>query len=108
MLVRIEAPWASGSDAAASGTAVTLSRSLQSSLGAGLNVAEGQEATVTMKMDVGKTVSTDSGNISFKVEDICSNVGGTLICQGTSAGIGGAGTGNLTDNWVTNVVNMTP
>jgi len=108
MLVRIEAPWASGSDAAASGTELTIARTLQSSLGAGANVAEGQEATVTMKMDFGKTISTDNGNISFKVEDICSNVGGTLICQGTSSGIGGAGTGNLLDNWITNSVNMTP
>ncbi|MCH8741609.1 hypothetical protein IH779_01795 [Patescibacteria group bacterium] len=108
MLVRIEAPWASGGDAAASGAELTIARTLQSSLGAGQNVAEGQEATVTMKMDFGKTTSTANGNISFKVEDICSNVGGTLICQGTSSGIGGAGTGNLLDNWITNSVNMTP
>ena len=109
MLVRIEGPWASGTDVAASGVTTTLTRDLTSSLGAGQNVVEDQEATVTLKMDYGTTTSDGRNqNIRFKVEDICSDVGGTLICQGTSAGIGGAATGNLTDNWITNTVFVTP
>jgi len=91
---------------------LTLTYDLQSSLGVGANVAEDQEVTVTTRMEISKTVSTTNGTTVFKINDICYNVGSPAanpgVCQGTTSGIGGAGTGNLTDNWVTNTVNMTP
>ena len=111
MLVNIVAT-VGGVAPVASVTDVTLTYDLQSSLGVGANVAEDQEVTITTKLEIGKTVSTTNGTTVFKVNDLCYNVGspaGNLgVCQGTTSGIGGAGTGNLTDNWVTNSVNMTP
>ena len=112
MLARIEAPWASGSEAAASGVDQVISRTLTSSLGAGQNVAEDQEVTVTVKMDVSRRDNTTAGagqNIAFKVEDICYSVGGagTGVCVGTTSSIANQAGGNLTDNWVTNSVLFT-
>ncbi|OHA71311.1 MAG: hypothetical protein A3F15_01665 [Candidatus Wildermuthbacteria bacterium RIFCSPHIGHO2_12_FULL_40_12] len=110
MLARMEAATAgsAGQEIYASAGMFTVSRSLMSSLGVGQNVAENQDATVTLEMVISTPIGFGdfAGNVRFKIEDICSNVGGTLRCQGTGAGIGGAGTGNLTDNWVTPFVNV--
>lgn len=81
----------------------TVALSLQSNPTA-RNITEGEEATITVVESIGLPIGPGAlaGNVRFKVEDICSNVGGTLRCQGSSSGIAGATTGNLTDNWFTN------
>jgi hypothetical protein len=113
MLVRIEAPWASGSEAAASGVDQVISYTVSSSLGAGQNVPEDEPgATVTVKMDVARPDNTTAGagqNIRFKVEDICSSVGLSLLCQGSSSSRFAVvvTTGNLFDSWVTDPVYFT-
>jgi hypothetical protein len=116
MLVRIEGRWlaSAGDEIYASGAQIAVARDLQSSLGVGQNIPEDTEDTVTAKMTVSTAgeLGAFAGNVRFKVEDICSSVGGTLMCQG-SGGYGGAvatgfPTGNLTDNWVTNTVYMVP
>ena len=114
MLARMEATTAGSANQElyASGTQIQVTRALQSSPTT-QNIVEDAEATITLTMTVGTTGTPEgfglfAGNFRFKVEDICSNVGGTLICQGSGAGIGGAATGNLTDSWITNVVNVIP
>jgi len=118
MLVRMEATTegSAGQELYASNTQIQVSRNLQASPTA-QNIAEDDTATITMTMTVGTTGIPEgfgafAGNFRFKVEDVCYNVGSPVanvgVCQGSGAGIGGAATGNLTDSWVTNVVNVIP
>lgn len=110
-LVRIEAQLlaSGGMELYTSGTQIVVSRDLQLSP-ASQDVAEGSTATITAKMTVDTAAGPGAlaGNLRFKLEDICYDVGSTLRCQGSGAGQGGATTGNLTDSWITNTTYLVP
>lgn len=89
-----------------------VSRTLSASP-ANQNIVDGTDVTITTNMSVSFPIGPGAlaGNVRFRLSDVGYAVGGTSAGIGESSGLSGLSggvTGNLTDSWLTNWVNLAP